>query len=74
MDDGLHELRRPLERSFIRDFKKHPLTSSAEHRRIFRREFEMTATDENRAHELSAARRLLQRLLKSNDHFKDLRL
>ncbi|KAK0204523.1 cytochrome P450 [Desarmillaria ectypa] len=45
-----------------------------EHRKIFRREFETNSLATNRAHELHAARRLLQRLLTSSDHAKELRL
>lgn len=45
-----------------------------EHRRIFRREFETSSAAANRAHELHAARRLLQRLLTSPNHAKELRL
>lgn len=48
--------------------------SFLEHRRIFRREFETSSAAANRAHELHAARRLLQRLLTSPNHAKELRL
>ncbi|KAK0243356.1 cytochrome P450 [Armillaria nabsnona] len=45
-----------------------------EHRRIFRWEFETNLAAANRAHELHAVRRLLQRLLTSPNLAKELRL
>ncbi|KAK0218414.1 cytochrome P450 [Armillaria nabsnona] len=52
-------------------FTKHSNTYSD---RIFHQEFETNSTVANRAHELHVARRLLQHLLTSPNHAKELRL
>ncbi|KAJ7155325.1 cytochrome P450 [Mycena filopes] len=46
-----------------------------EHRRLFRREFDIVeASITNKTHEVAAARRLIRRLLESTDHEGELRL
>jgi hypothetical protein len=65
-----------VERSDIELFYTYSMRNmTAEHRRLFRREFDTVNTSpDNRNHEVQAARRLLIRLLTTNDYHGDLRL